>query len=109
MRSDCERPRWCTVNMALSVLVEKIIDQPRRRRVDAGRLFEVRQPRPRHRLGGAEGLQQRPLARGADSGDFVERALHEFLLALGAMRADGETMRLVAQSLHEKQRRVALR
>ncbi len=54
-------------------------------------------------------MQQRALARGADAGDFVERALHEILLALGSVRADGEAMGLVAQALHKEQGRVAHR
>ena len=54
-------------------------------------------------------MQQRALARRADAGDFVERALDELLLAPGAMGADGEAVRLVAQALDEEQRRIARR
>src|SRR5208337_497660 len=45
---------------------------------------------------------RRPYAR-----DFIERILDELLLASRAMGSDGETMRLVAQALDEKQGRVA--
>src|SRR5690242_21827283 len=50
--------------------------------------------------------QQRVLALGADTRDFVERRPPDRLDALGAMRADGEAMRLVAQSLQEVQYRI---
>ncbi len=73
--------------------MKKRIHQPRRRRVEPRRLLQVRQPRPSHILRGAERVQQRAFAAGADAGDFIERALNEFLLALGAMRADREATR----------------
>src|SRR5690606_30294120 len=60
-------------------------------------------------LGGAEMVQQRALAPGADAGDLVERVPHHLLFAAGAVRADGETVRLVAQALDEIKHRVAHR
>ena len=50
--------------------------------------------------------EQRALARRADAGNFVERAFAHRLFALGAVRADGEAVRLVAQTLHEVQHRI---
>ena len=55
-------------HLADSGLVEKIVHQLRRRRVQPRRLLQVRQARPRHRLGRAEGVQERALARRADAG-----------------------------------------
>src|SRR5579863_10054155 len=89
--------------------MEKVIDQLRRRRIDARRLFEIGEAGARDALGGAEGVEQSPFARRADAGDLVERALDEFLLALGAMRADREAMRFVAQPLHKIKRGIARR
>ena len=89
--------------------MEKVVDELGRRRIDARRLFEIGEAGARHALGGAESVEQRAFARRADAGDFVERAFDEFLLALGAMRADGEAMRLVAQALHEIERGIARR
>src|SRR6185312_5461933 len=46
-------------------------------------------------------------ARGPDSRNFLQASLADVLLAPGAMRANGETMRLVAQSLDEIEQGVA--
>ena len=70
------------------VLVEEVVHELRRRGVEARRLFEIREARLGDVLGGAEGEQERALARRPDAGDFVERAFHEFLLAPRAMGSD---------------------
>ena len=49
-------------------LVKEIVHGLRRRRVEAGRFLEVREPRPRDRLGGAEGEEERALAMGRSRG-----------------------------------------
>ena len=54
-------------------------------------------------------MQQRALAAGADAADLVERVLDHLLLAPRPVRADGETVRLVAQPLDEIEHRVAHR
>ena len=43
--------------------------------------------------------QQRALAGRADAGDFLQAGLADVLLAPRAVRADRETVRLVAQPL----------
>src|SRR5215831_21032317 len=87
--------------------MKKVIDELRRPGVEARGLFEVGQPGPGHRLGRAEGEQERALARRADAGDFVERAPDEVLLAPGAVGPDGEAVRFVAQTLDEEEGRIA--
>src|ERR1051326_1945172 len=59
--------------------------------------------------GRAKGVQRRPLAGWPDAGDLLEAALAQIALAPGAVRADGETVRLVAQPLDEIQHRIARR
>src|SRR6187455_538417 len=75
--------------------------------VDAGNVFKVRHRRPLDRLQGAEVAEQRAFAHRADAGDLLQAGLADVLLALLAVRADGEAMRLVAQPLHEIEHRVA--
>jgi hypothetical protein len=87
--------------------VEKVVDQLRRRGVEAGRLFEVGEAGLRDVPRRAEGEQERALARRADAGDFVERALDEFALAPCAVGSDGEAVGLVAQALDEEEGRIA--
>ena len=53
-------------------------------------------------------MQQRLFAPGADAGNLVQRRADDRLRSAGAMAADRETMRLVAQSLQEVEHRVAL-
>ena len=52
-------------------------------------------------------MQQRPLALAPDAGHVVEGGAARRLGPLGAVRADGEAMSLVAQSLQEIEHRVA--
>src|SRR5262249_44585436 len=56
--------------------------------------------------GRAEMVQQRLLAPRANPRDLVEQRLADMLRALGAVRADGEAVRLVAQALQEVEDRV---
>src|SRR5271166_796694 len=56
-------------------IVEEVVHQLGRRRVEARRLFEVGQPSAGDVLGGAEGVEEGALAARADAGDFVERVL----------------------------------
>src|SRR5438105_5819100 len=92
-----------------ATFVEKIIDQPCGCCVYSRDFREIGEGRAGNRLGGAESVEQGPLARRADPLDFVERAFGELLFAARPMGSDRETMRLVAQPLHEIQRRIARR
>ena len=74
---------------------------------DAGDAFELAEPGARDRPRRAEMMQQRLLAAGADPGDLVERRAPDRLGPPGAMGADRETVRLVAQALQEIEHRVA--
>ena len=62
--------------------------------------IEIGYPGAADRLGRAEMLEQRPLARRADARNLVERGGGDRLLALGAVRANSETMRLVPELLN---------
>src|SRR5262245_56459899 len=59
------------------------------------------------RLERPEMLQERALAGRPDAGDFLQPGLAQVLLAAGAMRANCESMRLVAQALDEVEHRIA--
>ena len=89
--------------------VEEIVDGARRRGVHARRLDEVLVGGALDRLDGAEMVQEGALAVRADARDLVERSLRHLALALRPMRPDREAVRLVAQALHEIERRVARR
>src|SRR5580704_9606505 len=95
------------VSLLLATFVKKIIDQPRGCGIYSRDFLEIGQGRAGNRLGGAESMEQGPLARRADPLDFVERAFGELLFAARPMGSDRETMRLVAQPLHEIKRRIA--
>src|SRR5260370_23904613 len=83
----------------LALGMEMIINLFCHRLADALDLGEVRKARARHAARGAEVMQQRLLALGADAGDLVERRGTEHLDAPGAMRADREAVRLVPEPL----------
>ena len=87
--------------------MEEVVDGPRGRGVDARRLRQVLERRALDGLDGAEMVQQRALAGRPDAGDLVERVLDHLALAPGPMAADGEAVGLVAQALHEVERRIA--
>src|SRR5215217_5183418 len=89
--------------------VEEIVDGARRRGVHACRLDEVLVGGALDRLDGAEMVQEGALAVRADARDLVERTLRHLALALRPMRPDREAVRLVAQALHEIERRIARR
>src|SRR5258708_10212660 len=74
---------------------------------DAGDLFEVLQPGPRHRLAGAEMHEQSLLPPRADPRDLVERRGGDCGTAARPMAADREAVRLVAQPLQKVEHRVA--
>src|SRR5437660_9050587 len=97
------------VNLLSATFVKKIIDQPCGCCVYSRDFREIGQGRARNRLGGAESVEEGPLARRADPLDFVERALGELLFAARPMGSDRESMRLVAQPLHEIERRISRR
>ena len=73
-----------------------VVDRLRHLRADAADRCEIGDAGAAHRLGRAEMLEQRALARRADARDLVERRGMHRLLAPGAMGADGEAVGLVA-------------
>src|SRR5260370_14251176 len=81
----------------MKVLINLFCD----RVADAGDALDLGEPGARHRSGRTEMVQQGMLALGADPGDLIERRLADRPGALGAMRTDRETVRLVAQPLNE--------
>ena len=89
--------------------MKKIIDLPRHRGIYSRNFLKVRQSGTGNRLGGAESVEQGTFASRADAWDFVERAFGEFLFAARPVGSDRETMRLVAQPLHEIKGRIARR
>src|SRR5690242_3423453 len=92
-----------------SRFVEKIEDAPRRLVVDAGHPREVGERGALDLAQGAEVAQERTLAGRTDARDLLQARLANVALAPRAVRADGETVRLVAQPLHEVKHRVARR
>ena len=60
-----------------------------------------------HRLGRAEGLQQRLLAGGADAGNLVQRVDANGLRPPRPVRADGKAMRFIAEPLDVIEHRIA--
>src|SRR3954467_8037241 len=89
--------------------MEEVVDRPRGCGVDARGLGQVLEGGALDRLHGPEMVEQRALAAGTDAGDLVQGVLHHLSLALGPVAPDGEAVRLVAESLHEVERRVARR
>src|SRR5256885_15611232 len=87
--------------------MEEIIDLARRFGVDSGYMFQIRDGGALDRLERAEVTQQRALAGRPDAGDFLQAGFTDVLLALLAMRADGEAVRLVAQALNEIENGIA--
>ncbi len=76
--------------------MKMIVNQLRRRCRDALDIEQVIDTGARYRLGGAEMVQQRPLARRPYTGNFIKRVADQFLLAPGAVGANGKAVRLVA-------------
>src|SRR5215471_13669761 len=90
-------------------VVEKIIDAPRRLGADARRAGKVGERGALDLPQRSEMAQQGALAGRADAGNLLQSGLADVAPAAGAVRADREAMRLVAQSLHEIEHRVAQR
>src|ERR1700728_3322947 len=90
-------------------LVEKLVYPPRRFRADAVDLHQVGNRGALDRLERTEVQQQRPFARRADAGDLLQTGLAQILGTPGPMRANGETMGLIAQPLNEVKHRIARR
>src|SRR6188474_82095 len=82
-------------------LVEEIVDLAGGFVVDARHLREIVERSVLDGFQRPKVVEQGPLARRADAGDFLQAGLADVLLAPRAMRADSEAMRLVAQSLDE--------
>ena len=54
-------------------------------------------------------MEEGALSRRADAGNVVNGVGADGFLALGAVRADGEPVRFIAQTLDEEQGRIARR
>ena len=85
--------------------VEIVINSARGIGVDAGNLGQIGERGPLDRLQRAEMMKQRALSRRPDAGDFLQAALADVALSPRAVRADGESVRLVAQPLDEIEQR----
>src|SRR5262249_19472172 len=88
-------------------LVEEVVDLARGLGADPGHLGEIGQRGALDRLERAEMVEQRAFAGRADAGDFLQPRLADIAAAAQAVRADGETMRLVAQPLDGIERGIA--
>ena len=103
-----ERGEWARrIAGILAVGMEMIINLFCDGFADAADPLDLGEPGARHGSRRAEMMQQRVLALGADAGDLVERRAPDRLGPLGAMRADREAVRLVAQPLQEIEHRIA--
>src|SRR5665213_509438 len=91
------------------LLVEELIYLSRRFRINSRHQSKIWQAGPFDRFQGAKMAQQGALAGGPDPWNFLQSGLADILLAPRAMRADGETVRLVAQSFDEIKQRIARR
>src|SRR5437764_12803376 len=87
--------------------VEEFIDFARRFGIDPGHMFQIGDGGTLDCLQRAEVPQQRALTHRTDAGDFLQAGFADVLLALLPMRADRETMRLIAQPLDEIQHPIA--
>src|SRR3546814_9212015 len=85
----------------LAVPVEVVVDLARHGPRDALHRLEIGEAGAGDRLGGAEMQQQRLLAPGADAWHLVEHRAQAGLGPPGAVGADGEAVRLVAQRSEE--------
>ena len=74
--------------------------------IDTRHLREIVERRPFDGFQRAEVMEQRPLARRPDAGDFLQAGLADVLFPARAMRADGEAMRLIPQALNEVEQRI---
>ena len=82
-----------------------IIKASRERRPNSGDLFEISDAGTHHPLQAAEVLQERASFRGPKTGNSLEHRLVVAPCAFATVSANGETMCLVADSLHQTRRR----
>src|SRR5215831_20905539 len=87
--------------------VEEVVDLARGFRADSGHFGEIGRGCPLDRLEGSEMVEQRAFAGRTDAGDFLQPRLADIAPAANAVRADRETMRLVAQPLDEVEHGIA--
>src|SRR5262245_23943813 len=83
------------------LLVKEVVDLARGLRADAGHLGEIGRSGALDRLEGSKMVQQRALARGADSGNFLQARLAAVAPPPHAVEAHGETMGRVGRTLDE--------
>jgi len=100
LRAD-RTPRQPPVYRSSGALVEEIVNLAGNLGVDAGNLGEIGRRGVLDRLQSPEMLQQRAFAARADAGNFLQPRLPDIAPTAGAVRADGEAVRLVAQPFHE--------
>src|SRR5262249_48630047 len=81
--------------------MEEVVDLAGGLGADAGHLGEIGERGALDRLERAEVMQQRALAGRADTRDLLQAGLADVAAAAHAVRAHRESMRLVAQPLHE--------
>src|SRR5579862_4784228 len=91
------------------LFVEELIYLSRRLRINSRYLRQVRQRCTLDGFHSAKMPQQRALASRPDTGNFLQAGLADVLLTPGAVRANGKTVRLVAQPLDEIKHGIARR
>src|SRR6516165_9352824 len=101
--------RLMIIGLTPRLFVEKFIYLSRGLRINSRHLRKVGQARPLDSLQRAEMAQQRPLAGGPDPWNFLQAGFTDVLLAPRPVRADGKSVRLVAQSLNEIKEWIAWR
>jgi len=89
--------------------VEELIYLSRSLCINSGDLRKVGQARPLYRFHSAKMAQQGSLAGWPDSWNFLQSSFSDIFLATDPMRADGETMGLIAQSFDEIKQGIARR
>src|SRR3982751_2595751 len=87
-------------------LVEEIVNFAGGLFIDARHLGKIVERGALDGLERAEVVQQRTLAGRTDARNFLQAGLRDILLASGAVRADREAMRFVAQPLDEIEQRI---
>jgi hypothetical protein len=92
-----------------NALVEELVDLARGFGADAGDGGKISQRGTLDRPERAEVTQQRPLAGWADAGNLLQAGFADIALAPRPVRADGETVRLIAQPLDEIEDGIAWR
>src|SRR6476646_2965647 len=102
-------PRHYRAPRSCRPLMEKPINSSRRFGADTIDLHQICDRGALDRLERAKVMQQRALARRPDAGDFLQAGLAQVAHAARAVRADRETVRLIAQPLDEIKHRIARR